>query len=463
MIPLTFATARRQAPVPPTTAHTLATLSEVCKLDSKRTPAAVRFAGRIVALGLIVAVAACEDDPTVDQPPGHPQVTVSQNYSKGSNGLPSDDVYAMLALSNGEFWIGTEQGIARYPSISTTSRIGDDVQTVAAGKSVSPGGVVVAPGPNGKLETYPNGDDQRSATNIVDGGNGKAETTKNNAAVINELNGLPNPKVRDLEEMGGKVYVATWGGGLAIYDIAGDTWTSRGVADGLRNASIADIESSPDENRLYCATNNRVSIYDADFDFFSDFINVTQDVLSSVEVRETPGGVESWYGPRAEALGGDPDVGITVSRGSTVYDYTQQNSGLPEANVNAIYFDDDDSLFWVAVSTQGLSSVNVPYDTPALEDSLSIWTNYTTAEGLPSNTVYSVTRAEDPDAGISTIWVATQDGVARLKSDGTWQGYSTSGGLRADRVRRVYSDNGLNLWCGYIAGGASRLNPASAE
>jgi len=401
MMPMTFAAARRLAAVPPTTAHTLAILSEVRKLDSKRTPAAVRFAGRIVALGLIVAVAACDDETTVEPPPPQPQVPVTQNYSKSSNGLPSTDVFAMLALSNGEFWIGTEQGLARYASIGTTTRIaGDD-------------------------------------------------------GLVNELNGLPNPKVRDMVEMelDSKVYVATWGGGFAIYDMVNDTWTSRTVADGLRHGAIADMEVSPTENRVYCATNDRVSIYHTDTDTFSEFIDLTHAVTSSVEVRDTPGGVERWYGPRVESLGGIVTAGITVSRGSVVYDYTQLNSGLPDPNVNAIYFDADTDLFWVAVSNHGISSVDVDN---------SIWTNYTMVQGLPSNTVFAVTRAGAPGGG-STIWVATQNGVARLKTDGTWQGYNTAGGLSSDRVRTVYSDNGVNLWCGYITGGAARLNPASAQ
>jgi ligand-binding sensor domain-containing protein len=414
----------------------------------------------MVALGLIVAVAACDDDTSVAPPDPPPQITVSQNYSKGSNGLPSADVFALLALSDtlstksdGEFWVGTELGVARYGSIAATSRIGDDVQNVAVGKSLSPGGVVVSPGPNGQLETRPNGDDLVNGTNVIDGGNGVAETAKNNTAVINELNGLPNPKVRDMAELNGKVYVATWGGGFAIYDMVGDTWTSRGVADGLRHGSIADIEVSRAEGRVYCATNDNVSIYTPSTDTFSEFINLTEEVTSSVEVRDTPGGVERWYGPRVESLGNTGDLGITVSRGSAVYVYTPDNSGLPEPNVNAIYYDDVDKLFWVAVSTQGVSSVDVDN---------SIWTNYTTVEGLPSNTVYSVTRAAAPGGG-STIWVATQVGIARLESDGTWQGYAASGGLSADRVRRVYSDNGSNLWCAYINDGAARLNPTSAQ
>lgn len=387
-------------------------------MDSKRTPALVRFAGRIAILGLIVAVAACDEETTVAPPGPKPQIPVAQNYSKGSTGLPSADVFAMLTLSDslstasdGQFWIATELGVSRYASVSATTRI---------------------VGPNG---------------------------------LINELNGLPNPKARDMAELNGKVYVATWGGGIGIYDMENDTWTQRTVLDGMRHGAISDLEVSPLEDRVYLATNDRISIYHPSTDTFSEFIDLTQDVTSSVEVRDTPGGVERWYGPRVEALGGGPGqfgAGITVSRGSTVYDLTRQNSGLAEPNVNAIYFDTVDSKVWVAFSTRGVSEVDVAYDTPEPEDSLSIWTNYTTVEGLPSNTVYSVTRAAAPGV-VSTIWVATQNGIARLKSDGTWQSYNTSGGLSADRVRVVYSDNGLNLWCGYINNGAARLQPGSAQ
>jgi ligand-binding sensor domain-containing protein len=356
-----------------------------------------------VALGLIASFAACEEDVTVPPPPPNPQIPVSQTYSKGSTGLPNNDVFALLTLSNGEFWIGTEQGIARYASISATSRIS---------------------GPDG---------------------------------IINELNGLPNPKVRDMAELAGDVYVATWGGGFAIYDIATDTWATRSTADGLRNGSISDIEVSLTEGKVYLATNDRISIYTPSTDTFSEFLLVTREVTSTVEVRDTPGGVERWYGPRVDTIEGGPgliDAGITVSLGtSTVFDYTQENSALPEPDVNAIYFDADSDLFWVAFSNQGLASVDAD---------LSIWTIYTAAQGLPSNTVYSVARAASPEGG-STMWAATQNGVARLKSNGTWQGYNTSGGLSADRVRDVYSDDGSRLWVGYITGGAAKLKPADAQ
>jgi ligand-binding sensor domain-containing protein len=55
------------------------------------------------------------------------------------------------------------------------------------------------------------------------------------------------------------------------------------------------------------------------------------------------------------------------------------------------------------------------------------------------------------------VWAATQDGLARLGADGKWQGYNTSGGLQADRVRRLYSDDGQRLWLGFVQGGAARV------
>ncbi len=359
----------------------------------------------MLTLSLLVVVAACDDDVTVTPPPPAPQIKVTQTYAKSSTGLPNNDVYAMLTVSNGEFWIGTEQGVARYPSVSATSRI---------------------PGPQG---------------------------------IINEVNGLPNPKVRDIVEFDNKVYVATWGGGFAIYDIAGETWSSRTVANGLANGSIWDMDVSPTESRVYCATNNGVSIYNTVSNTFTTFTNLTREQVSSVATRNSSGGVERWYGPRVESLEDEEleplPAGITVSGATpSVYTMTTENSALPEANVTSIYVDEaaGPRIFWVTLGSKGVSRVDVDAGT---------WTTYTIVDGLPSNTVYSITRADGPSG--ETLWVATQDGVAWQKSNGKWQGYNTAGGLAYDRVRKVYSDNGVRLWIGYVNGGAARLDPNSAK
>ena len=92
-----------------------------------------------------------------------------------------------------------------------------------------------------------------------------------------------------------------------------------------------------------------------------------------------------------------------------------------------------------------------------LDPDAKLWTFYTTDSGLPSNVCYAITKVG------SEIWVATQRGIARRLGDGTFRGYARGAGLPADRVRKVYTDDGSRLWLSLIEGGAARVNPASAQ
>jgi ligand-binding sensor domain-containing protein len=366
--------------------------SEVLELNSKRTLG-------LLALGWTAVFAACEEETTVEPPRPDPQIGVAATYGKATNdqgeqiGLPSTDVYAFLAVSNGEFWIGTAAGIAKYPDVTATTHSGPE-------------------------------------------------------DIVNELNGLPHPKVRAMVEYGGKVYVATWGGGLGVYDVALGTWTAiRATTNGLRSDFVADIAVSLTETppRLYFATNRAVSIYNPAAGTFTSFVNGLLDPLvSCVEVATVGGTLQRWYGPRVDEKTTPaqiPNHGITVSKVSSLTTYTTANSGLAEPNVNDIVYDAARGVFWVAYSTEGLAEVNVPAKT---------WITHTLVQGLPSGTVNSVALAG------GKVWAATQSGLAELQA-GRWQGYGRSGGLPADRARRLYSDDGTRLWLGLVEGGAVRV------
>lgn len=377
----------------------------------------------VLALGLIALIAACEDDVVVDKPPQDEQIETSVTYVRSTdddgqpNGLPDNNVYDFITVSNGEFWVGTEAGVARFASITAFTLSQDDI--------------------------------------------------------VNGINGLPHPIVKTFAEYGGKVYVGTWGGGLGVYDIGTDAWTQITPSeDGLVDGFVSEITVSPTEDRLYMATNNGVSIYNPTAETFTHENTVDQDLLdtppgdlstaerdavklqalvSSVEVTEDAGVVQRWYGPRVETTVSDQvleRVGILVSKSAaTEYRYTKMNSGLIEPNVNDIYYDAVRGTYWVSYVTKGLSEVNL---------TTRAWTNNTLVQGLPSNTVYSVTRAGIPGGSGTTLWAATQGGLARLV--GThWQAYGVSSGLPSDRPRRVYSDNGQRLWVAFVNGGAVRI------
>ena len=144
--------------------------------------------------------------------------------------------------------------------------------------------------------------------------------------------------------------------------------------------------------------------------------------------------------------GEESNYGITVFREGQFQPayYTTVNSDLAEANVTDIYYDQDTDLFWISFASSGVASLDVDGKK---------WTYHGQSNGLPSNTVYSVTKVDDQ------IWVGTQGGVAKLKSDGTWQGYGRSGGLPGDRVRCVYSSDSTDLWACIIDQGVVQLEP----
>lgn len=373
----------------------------------------------VLALGMATFVAACEEDSTIPPAPAKPEqiTSVTKAYSRSSTGLPSGDVSSFLTTTEGEFWVGTRAGVAIYATPDATT----------------------------------------------------------NQEIINEINGLPHPQVTAMVEHAGKVYVGTWGGGLGVYDTVGNAWTQiRPATGGLENGFVAGVAASESEGKLYFATNDGVFIYDTiGWEHFSTADTVTalpegdtdtaklQQVVSSVELIDTLSAVQRWYGPRVEVRIDDAHKkyhGITVSKTSscycvedtltvTRYKYTPDTSGLVEPNVNDMFYDQVTETVWVAYVSKGISQVNA---------GTGAWTNYTLVQGLPSNTVLAIARAQDNENATSVIWAATQGGLAKL-INGHWESYNVSGGLPSSRTRSLYSDNGVRLWVGFVDAGAIRI------
>jgi len=360
----------------------------------------------LVVIAATAFIIGCEDDPTVPPPPQPPQIKTVVYYEKTFDagvgrevGLQDDDVFDMLVTTAGKLWIGNAGGIAIYPDLSSRKR----------------------------------------------------------EAAVNHTTGMTNPKVRSMVEYNGKIYVGTWGGGLNVYDIAGDSWSAhRAQPGGLTHDAISDIQVYNDQ--LFIGTNHGVSIYDPGADSWTRFTGTNgllDTLVSAVLVVDSPTrGEERWYMPRVE-YGLQPIElpfhGVTLHKPGAitpVWKFTRINSGLVSNNVNDVFYEPSTELVWIAFSGAGLGVVDVDAGT---------WTYYSTQHGLPSNVVYSIAMAGN------TMWVATQNGIARRITNERWQGYARNGGLRADRVRRVYSEDPSHLWLAFIGEGASRVDPSSAK
>ncbi len=81
------------------------------------------------------------------------------------------------------------------------------------------------------------------------------------------------------------------------------------------------------------------------------------------------------------------------------------------------------------------------------------WTQFTTVDGLPSDTVWAI--AVSPDR--SDIWLGTSRG-ASVYRDGRWCSYSRQHGLGADWVQAIAIDPQKRVWFGTFGGGLSVLD-----
>jgi ligand-binding sensor domain-containing protein len=118
--------------------------------------------------------------------------------------------------------------------------------------------------------------------------------------------------------------------------------------------------------------------------------------------------------------------------------YWNQNNGLGGNTVNRIWVDDA-NLTWFATSG-GLSCLTG-----------ETMINYTSADGLPADEVWSVCHAANYD-----MWVGTPNGLGRWH-EGTWVTYDTSDGLPSNNIRAVVPSPEGGVWLA-TDGGLSHFN-----
>lgn len=120
--------------------------------------------------------------------------------------------------------------------------------------------------------------------------------------------------------------------------------------------------------------------------------------------------------------------GILVAK-----NYTQAE-GLAQNSVYSVYQSRDGTV-WAGTLSGGLSKLQGERIT-----------TYSAADGLASNTVASILEGSD-----GTMWFATPDGLRSL-SDGRWQKYNVQDGLPSNDVNCLEEDSRGVLWIGTSGG-----------
>lgn len=282
-------------------------------------------------------------------------------------------------------------------------------------------------------------------------------------------NGLLADGVFSVDRVGDKIAVGTHGGGLAMFDVANDTWKIYNVPEGLGDAFVYDVLHARSGD-VWIATwtgLNRVEGGRLD----------DPKAWTTFTVESTRGGLPNdWVYGLAEGADGaiwiatEGGVARFVDGAWSNWNHTD-GIGEPYDKVGGLPGAMDPSKVSNhharQKSEQGLSHIADAYNpnyivaitvdkrgTPwfgtwgggLTQWTGSGWRNFTTADGLPSNHVFMV--FEDAE---SRLWVGTAKGLARMDGE-KFQAWTSRDGLFADAVFSAAATPDGALWIGSVGG-----------
>ncbi|MBN1338409.1 MAG: histidine kinase [Bacteroidales bacterium] len=237
-----------------------------------------------------------------------------------------------------------------------------------------------------------------------------------------DINSITDNDVRSVLYSPGKeyFYFGTYGSGLNGYDPKKGKIT-RYKSDPNRNSIAGNYVNQmicDDLGYVWIATGSGLSRFDEERGVFRNFFNLPEDTGSlsnNIVICLLEDEMKNlWIGT---------DQGLNyldkASERFTRYmnDPSDPNS-LCHNTVFALYTDTSGNI-WIGTSGGGLSKYS-----PAEKK----FTNYSTREGLPNNTIYGI--LED---GGHNLWISTNDGLSKLQTtDGQFINYDIKDGLQSN-------------------------------
>jgi ligand-binding sensor domain-containing protein len=361
----------------------------------------LRHFGRFVFVLLAVWVWGCSENNTTAPPPSPPQIGLER-----ITGMVNDDTYDVFVDSQNRLWVSTENGIYMFPT------------------------------PQGPF-------DLKNATQFTD------------------RDGIPNLRCRGVNELNGKVYVATWGGGFGIYNNA-TPWEAVEPVDTLLTGRV--YEMAPDDTSMWLATVERVTQYldngaTSIRDRLVDWGKAFGDrKFSSIVVLTAVGGKadsgEVWVSQEV----GD-SIGIPLPGGIKVLGlpdgmvqfFRPESSGIPSDDVGEVVWDPTRGVIWSTHLGEGVATVDL---------AAKKWRTYTMADGIVSDLASSVAVNHlGSKWPTGTVWIATQAGVTKMAPDGSMVNYGNGSGLPTIHVRKVVVDRNDDVWLCFVGDGAAKIVP----
>jgi len=389
-----------------------------------------------------------------------------------TDGLVANTVLTMLQDSRGELWFGTEGGLSRYDGerfTNYTAQDGLERDWVLSSLEDSQGrlwfgtGRAGASGPGVLIcvdgQTFADADLRFTAFAPADG--------------------LPHAPVRAMaEDLQGRLWFGTWGGGLVRYD--GDSFTTFTTQDGLGTDFVTWLQLDQ-AGRLWINAGapgpngtRGFTVYDgATFTHFTKedglphnrVITALQDRLGRlwfsaegqglsrfdgdqiVNLTAADGLLENWLYSLLEDRRGDLWIG--AQNGLSRYDgerFTHFTKEDGQAALVRCMLEDREGNLWVGTGYFGSGAGVSRYDPQ--------FTTFTTADGLGHDRVLALLEDASGD-----LWLGTgagsgdgeeRAGLSRFDSE-HFTNFTTQDGLAFSKVAALLQDRTGALWLGHGA------------
>lgn len=268
---------------------------------------------------------------------------------------------------------------------------------------------------------------------IATEGGGLAVFNGHEFQVYNSSNGLPNNTVRVLaKDAEGNIWMGTNGSGVVRFN--GKDFFTIDERSGLSNNYVRSVIQDADGNiwaGTYGGGLNKISFVadSISIEVFGSADELKSDIIRYA-IKDSNGTL--WFGT---------DGGLTAyTRGKFIH-YTVAD-GLPDKKI-LVLFEDRQRNLWI-----GTSSGATKFDGEK-------FVTYTTKDGLINDRV----RAFSQDRQ-GNIWMGTLKGVSMFNGTG-FQSFTETNGLSNERIRDIISDRDGNIWFGTYFGGVCRFTGAA--
>ncbi len=261
----------------------------------------------------------------------------------------------------------------------------------------------------------------------------------NEYRVFGRADGLLDLRVNTVfEDRRGRIWIGTWGKGLAHFDSKSETFINY---PGLPDAQIFSASKSPRGGFWIAIAGGIFHYFDVDSlgqeiirSFQIDDWSIDDRVYAVLESQAGKVWVGTW-GSGLLSLDISPDFKLLNPKR-----YTTRN-GLPNNQIRSLLEDREGSL-WIGANSGGICKFRNP-----------MFSNFTIAAGLPQNLISAIFRDSK-----NNIWIGTNDeGVCRysFSNPGEFSHFTVRDGLPNNQVRAITEDRQGRIWIGTRRGAAA--------